>query len=152
MREVVLVGSAVFLTEVSFWWIGPLGISTLENNWPWLLQRHAVLFPVLFLPLLLLLRKSERIRSSLRLTILLGALAGLASSTGALLAASLFTSAERELLLSGVDLAGPIQVVLSQAWLASILTLGWLHGGVAALVALLGERSLGSTNGEPAQG
>lgn len=143
MSESVRVSFAVLLTEALF---RSTGMSTwIFSNfekWPWLAPRYAWFFPLIVVLLLLAVRCFEPVRARFVLLVPAGALAGVVASVFCLFSAQLITPAERNALLSGLQLKGGVLGTLFMTTgMAVFLTLSWLYGLVAVSLASFVHRA-----------
>lgn len=143
MREFAKVVAAVAATELILWSVGVWSwVSHTVGRWPWLLDRYALIFPVILVILLLALRRRAAARSHFVAAVLTGAVAGLIASVLSLVVAQVSTAPERANFWNGLRLEGGVAAfLLFGSFSALFLTLGWLYGASASVLALSADRA-----------
>ncbi|MCP5115973.1 MAG: hypothetical protein GY953_34525 [bacterium] len=142
MRELAQVVVAVAATSLILWGVRVWSwVSYCLGRWPWLIERYAVIFPLLLVVALLVLRRWRPMRSSVVAAVAGGAAAGLIASLLSLVLAQVITAPERANLWNSLDLAGAGVFLLVELFFALFLTLGWLYGALASAMALLADRA-----------
>ena len=142
MRELAKVVLAVAVTEVILWSVGVWSwISYGMRRWPWLLERYALILPLMLILALLALRRWRPARSHFIGAGLGGAAAGIVASELSRVLAQVITAQERAKLWNSWRLANAADVLLIESLFAFLLTLGWLYGALASVLALIADRA-----------
>lgn len=142
MRELAKVVLAVAASEVILWSVGVWSwVSSALGRWPWYLERYALIFPAVLVIMLLALRCWRPGRSHFIGAGLGGAAAGLFASGLSRLLAQVITAQERAILWDSWRLASVADLLLIESLFAFFLTLGWLYGASASMLALVADRA-----------
>jgi hypothetical protein len=137
MREVAKVVIAVSMTELLLWGLGLWSwVSSNFQRWPWLIERYALIFPLILAMSLLGLRRWRLTRSHIVAAGLTGIVVGIISSSLALFAAQLITTRERDLVWNSLRVRGGLSSFLLMPTLfALFLTVSWFYGALASSLA-----------------
>ncbi len=96
MREVAKIVLAVAATELILWSVGVWSwVSSALGRWPWLLERYALILPLMLVLVLLALRRWRPARANFIGAGLIGVAAGIFASELPLLLAQVITAQER---------------------------------------------------------
>jgi hypothetical protein len=142
MRELAKVSLAVAATELILWSVGVWSwVSYALRGWPWLLDRYALILPPVLVIGLLTLRRWRPVRSHFVGAGLGGAAVGLVASEVSRVLAEAVSAQQRAILWNSWRLDSAAEVLLIESLFAFFLTLGWLYGASASILALVADRA-----------